>query len=167
MPVGSIAGAYGVRGWVKLFSYTSPIENLLRFGEFESHGERLVLEEGRPHGKTLIGRFAGVSDRDAAIRLVGRELSVRRGELPAPDDGEYYWADLEGLRVSGRDGRNFGRVAYLIETGAHDVLVVRGEGASPKEELIPFVVGDVIQDVDLANGVIKVDWQGVDDRADG
>jgi 16S rRNA processing protein RimM len=165
--VGRIVGVYGVRGWVKLFSYTSPMENLLGFRQFESDGEALVLEEGKPHGKTLVGRFAGVPDRDAAMRLVGRELAVPRSALPAAGEDEYYWADLEGLRVSGQDGRDFGRVAYLIETGAHDVMVVRHAGGDPDEELIPFVVGDVVRRVDLAGGVIEVDWRGIDDRADG
>lgn len=165
--VGRIVGAYGVRGWVKLFSYTAPMENLLAFREFESGGQVLVLEEGKRHGKTLIGRFAGVSDRDQAARLAGRELAVPRSALPAAGEDEYYWADLEGLRVAGPDGRDFGRVAYLIETGAHDVMVVRRDDADSGEELIPFVVGDVVRRVDLADGVIEVDWHGIDERADG
>jgi 16S rRNA processing protein RimM len=74
--------------------------------------------------------------------------------MPAAEDGSYYWADLEGMRVLHRDGTELGRVAYLMETGANDVLVVAGE----RERLIPFVVGEVILGVDLDKGVISVDW---------
>ena len=75
--------------------------------------------------------------------------------MPPTDDGEYYWRDLEGLEVVHRDGSVLGTVAYLMETGANDVLVTAGD----KERLIPFVVGETILDVDLDKGVIRVDWE--------
>jgi len=75
--------------------------------------------------------------------------------LPAVEDGAYYWADLEGLQVVHRDGTDLGRVAYLLETGAKDVLVT----TSKPERLIPFILGDVVLDVDLTSGVITVEWE--------
>ena len=75
--------------------------------------------------------------------------------MPAAEDGSYYWADLEGLRVVHRDGTELGHVAYLMETGANDVLVTQGE----KERLIPFILDEVVLDVDLEQGVISVDWE--------
>nr|MDJ0906951.1 ribosome maturation factor RimM [Woeseiaceae bacterium] len=106
------------------------------------------------HGKTVIAHLDGVDDRDAAAVLVDCDIAVDREAMPDAGDGSYYWADLEGLQVVRRDGTELGNVAYLMETGANDVLVVQGE----LERLIPFVVEKVILDVDLDNGVITVDW---------
>ncbi len=75
--------------------------------------------------------------------------------MPESDEGTYYWADLEGLQVVRKDGTVLGTVAYLLETGANDVLVIEGE----KERLIPFVADEVVLDVDVAGGVIRVDWE--------
>ena len=96
-----------------------------------------------------------MEDRDQAAQYVGCDLAIRREDLPVADDATYYWADLEGMRVVHRDGTELGRVAYLLETGANDVLVTEGE----RERLIPFVAGKVILDVDFAAGVISVDWE--------
>lgn len=87
--------------------------------------------------------------------LIDHEIAVEREALPEPGRRSYYWADLEGLRVVHRDGRELGRVAYLMETGANDVLVVQGDS----EYLVPFILDDVILDVDLDNDVISVDWE--------
>ena len=115
----------------------------------------VTIAEGRRHGKTVIVRFDGVEDREAALALAGRDISVPRTSLPDIDEGRYYWHDLEGLEVRRQDGTAIGRVRGLLETGANDVLVVEGE----RETLIPFVVGQVVLDVDLARGRILVDWE--------
>jgi len=85
----------------------------------------------------------------------GQEIAVRREQLPAAEEGEYYWVDLVGLRVETLDGSELGRVDHLMATGANDVLVVEGE----RQRLIPFVTGHIVKDVDLDAGVIRVDWQ--------
>lgn len=113
------------------------------------------VEEGKRHGKSIIACFEGVADRDEAAGFVGCDIAISRDELPVADAGSYYWADLEGLRVMHRDGTELGNVAYLLETGANDVLVVEGE----RERLIPFIADKVILDVDLEKGVIIVDWE--------
>ena len=98
--VGEVRGVYGVKGWVKLFSFTAPRENLLGFREFTTgQGKTLRLIEGRPQGKGLVGRFAGCDDRDAALAMHGTALQVARSALPATDEGEFYWDDLVGLEV--------------------------------------------------------------------
>jgi len=155
--LGSVSGLYGVRGWIKVFSHTSPKENifnypcwyLLRDGQWREY--RLL--KGRVHGKGLVASLEGVSDRDQAAELGGAEIAVRRDQLPETAADEYYWADLEGLRVVTLDGDELGRVEYLFETGANDVMVVKGE----RQHLLPFV-GQVIRSVDLETGVITVDW---------
>lgn len=160
--LGRISGVYGVRGWVRIFSYTDPREALLDYGPWRvrvaGHAgdwRTVTVAEGRRHGKSVIARLEGYADRDRAAELVGAEIAVAAEALPAPGEGRYYWRDLEGLAVLHRDGTALGRVDYVMETGAHDVLVVAGE----RERLVPFVPGEVVLDVDLAAGVIRVDWE--------
>jgi 16S rRNA processing protein RimM len=161
--IGRISGLHGVHGWVKLFSHTAPRENLLAYEDVElgredpAGGRRwspATLREGRRQGKTLVARIDGIEDRDAAAAWVGAEIAVARAALPPAAAGEYYWVDLIGLAVENTDGESFGTVGTLIETGAHDVLVVQGE----RERLIPFAVGPIVKDVDLEQGRILVDW---------
>ena len=144
---------------MKVYSYTEPREAVLDYKDWllsrDGRWQRVVLAEGKRHGKAVIARLEGIEDRDAAAELTGSDIGVDRDALPAPGDGHYYWADLEGLTVVHKDGTELGRVAYLMATGANDVLVVDG----PSERLIPFVPGDVILDVDIAAGVIRVDWE--------
>ncbi len=157
--LGRISGLFGVKGWVKVFSHTEPREAVLKYGHWliRRCGEWQSLEvaEGKRHSKTVVVRFEGIDDRDAAAALLGCDIGVERTALPAPGDGQYYFGDLEGLRVVHRDGTELGTVAYVMETGANDVLVTEGE----RERLIPFIANEVILDVDLAAGVISVDWE--------
>lgn len=162
--VGEIRGVYGVRGWVKLFSWTRPRANLLTYKTFQSpDGQILTMLEGREQGKTLVARFAGIDDRDAALGLHGTTLTVSRDELPAAEDEQFYWSDLIGATVTDAQRGVLGVVDHLIETGAHDVLVVKRAGAA--EELIPFAVGRVVTEVNVALATISVDWPGIDGKA--
>ncbi|MGA7800465.1 MAG: ribosome maturation factor RimM [Gammaproteobacteria bacterium] len=156
--IGQISGLYGVRGWVRVYSYTTPRTAILdlqpwmvRCGE---RWDRWALAEGRGHGKGVVVRLDGIDDRDAAAGLIGADIAVRREQLPSLGPGEYYWTDLEGLRVRTVDGRELGIVDHLFETGANDVIVVRGE----RERLIPFIKGQVVRRIDLGGGEIEVDW---------
>lgn len=144
---------------MKVFSYTQPRQAILDYDrwflERDGAWQAAAVAEGQGHGKSVIVRFAGYADRDAAAALIGCDVAVERDDLPSIEDGRYYWSDLEGLRVVHRDGTELGRVAYLLETGANDVLVTEGE----RERLIPFIAEKVILDVDFARGVITVDWE--------
>ena len=157
--LGRISGVFGVRGWVRIFSYTDPREALLEYENWllghEGDWQPVKVAEGQRHGKTVVARIDQCDDRDQAATLIGAEIAVLRDALPDTEDGHYYWHDLEGLRVVRRDGSELGTVAYLMETGAHDVMVVKGE----VERLIPFVRAEIVIDVDLASGVIVVDWE--------
>jgi len=157
--LGRISGLFGVKGWVKVYSYTEPREAVLEYRRWllsvKDGWREATVAEGQRHGKTIIARLDGYVDRDQAAELIGTEIAVPRDELPEAEEGRFYWSDLEGLRVVHRDGTELGRVAYLLETGANDVMVVQGE----QERLIPFVMGEVILGVDLASGRIDVDWE--------
>ena len=156
--LGRIAGLYGVRGWVKVFSETEPRAGIVGYSPWlvrvGGAWQAMDVAEGKAHGKGVIVRLAAVNDRDQAARLLGAEIAVGRDQLPPPADGEYYWADLEGLRVVTVEGVELGVVDHLFETGANDVLVVRGE----RERLIPLVMPDVVVEVDLEQGRMRVDW---------
>lgn len=142
-----------------MFSYTRPREAILDYKQWflqrDGVWREIELVEGKQHGKGIIARLSEVDDRDQAATLVDCEIAVERTSLPATDEGSYYWADLEGLQIVSNDGADFGRVAYLLETGSNDVLVTTGK----PERLIPFIMGEVILDVDLDNGQIVVDWE--------
>jgi len=156
--MGRIAAPFGVRGWVRVATFTEAPENLLAYSPWhlQLDGRWLAVEllDGHVHGKGLVVQLAGCDDRDAAAALSGTGIGVYRSQLPAPEDDEYYWSDLVGLQVFTTDDRLLGVVDHLIETGANDVLVIRGE----RECLVPFIRDQVIQSVDLEAGVIRVDW---------
>jgi 16S rRNA processing protein RimM len=152
--LGRIAGLYGVRGWVWVFSETDPRENILRYSPWLLDGAAHVVAEGRRHGKGLVVRLEGCEERDQAAELIGRGICVRRDQLPPARPDEFYWADLEGLEVQTVAGEPLGRVSHLFATGANDVLVVKGD----RERLLPFVWDDILKDVDFTSGTITVDW---------
>jgi 16S rRNA processing protein RimM len=112
------------------------------------------MAEGHQQGKGVVARLAECDNRDQAYALMGSEIAVRRDQLPATAPGEYYWSELQGLDVVNTDGESLGTVDHLLETGANDVLVVKGD----RERLIPFVMDEVVIAVDREQGRIRVDW---------
>jgi 16S rRNA processing protein RimM len=157
--MGQISGLFGVKGWVKVYSYTQPREAILDYPHWflqqDGQWRSVKIAEGKKHGKGVIARVDGVVDRDAAAKLIDCSIAVERGALPTTGEGSFYWTDLEGLKIVHRDGTQMGQVAYLLETGSNDVLVTTGK----PERLIPFIMGKVILDVDIAAGLITVDWE--------
>jgi 16S rRNA processing protein RimM len=157
--VGRIHGAFGVRGELKLESLTEPPSNLIRYQPWilrDALGREREVSGARARsgGKGLIGTLPGIDDRDAAEALRGAELYVLRSALPPPNDGEFYWIDIEGLRVFNLDGVDFGRAAHVFPNGANDVMLVKGD----RERMIPFVRPDFVRELDFDNGRIVVDW---------
>jgi len=162
--LGRVVGLFGVRGWVKVFSYTEPREAILDYaGWLVGSGDdtrQATIEDGRRHGKSVLAKLAGCDDRDAAEALLGLDIAVPRAELPALEGGRFYWTDLLGLAVEHKDGRRLGVIREMLETGAHDVMRVEGDpGDDDKQRLIPFVMGQVVEEVDLDSGVVRVDWE--------
>ena len=159
--LGRVGAPYGVRGWLKLQAANSAQpEGLLDYPQLRldkgGRRERLDVESGRLHGKGMVVKFSGISSRESAAAWSGALVGVARRELPPLGSGEYYWHDLIGLQVLDEQGGTLGEVTRLLETGAHDLLVVRTQGQS--EILVPYVRGDVVKRVDLEGGVIVVCW---------
>jgi 16S rRNA processing protein RimM len=157
--LGRVHGAFGVRGELKLESFTEPRSTIFRYQPWvlrDAQGRERELSgaRGRETAKGVVATFPDVDDRDAAEALRGTEVWVSRSALPPPKPGEYYWVDLEGLRVVNVDGVEFGRVSHLFSTGANDVLVAEGD----RERMIPFLQPDYVVAIDFDAGVVTVDW---------
>jgi len=156
--IGRISGVYGVKGWVKIFSYTNPRENILSYSPWliyiDGDWKPIKVIEGRRHGKGVIAHLDGYDDTESIRSIIDVDIAVYRHQLPALSAGEYYWADLVGLNVVTVDGFELGIVDHLFATGANDVLVVKND----RERLIPFVPHEVVIDIDTDNRTIKVNW---------
>ncbi|MBZ5486990.1 ribosome maturation factor RimM [Halomonas aquamarina] len=162
--LGKLTSPYGVKGWLKVYSYTNPMDSILDYPEWwVRKGETLTpmpIVQGRRQGKGLVVQLKGVDDRDAAEALAQADIVLPKSALPELDADEYYWHELEGLAVFTQAGERLGRVSYLFETGANDVMVVRGDenAIDKRERLLPFLPDDVIVDISLENGRMVVDW---------
>ncbi len=154
--LGYISAVHGIKGWVKVHSWTRPMEAILSYQPWllGDQQKSVKILDGRKQGKGLVVCLPGIKDREQAITLVGQQIFVRRDQMPATAENEYYWSDLEGLEVHTTKGELLGKVERLMETGANDVLVIRGQ----REHLVPFVQGQYVTRVDLDNGLIEVDW---------
>ena len=156
--VGKIAGVFGVQGWCKIFSHTSPRKNILQYSPWylKRNGEwqSTKIKQGRQQGKGIVAQLEGIDDRSAAEALRETEIAIQASQLPVLEKDEYYWSDLIGLEVETVTGVPFGKVTEMMQTGANDVLIVKGD----RERLIPFLQPDVITEVDIKAGLMKVDW---------
>ena len=156
--MGYIKGAFGIKGWIKVQSNTEYTDSLLDYPQWRlSKGKEHILaevESGKMAGDELQVKLAHIHDRDAAALLRGYTIEIKRSDFEPAQEGEYYWADLVGLTVHNRQNELIGAVNSLMETGAHDILVVDGEHG---RKLIPFV-DHYIDHVDLEQGSIIADW---------
>jgi len=160
--VGHIQGVFGIKGWLKIFSHCRPKEKILDYLIWELRSpkgdETFELEEGKLHGNGIIAKLKNVDDRIYAEMLKGADIWVAKADLVELDENEYYWFELEGLKVVTIKGEYLGHVKKLMETGANDVLVVMN--ATDKQEIfIPYIKEQVIKKVDLEQKTITVDWQ--------
>ncbi len=155
--MGRIVAPYGVKGWVKIQPFTETLDSLFDYERWwvgeTSNWREADIDEARIHGKVIVAKFADCEDREAAFALKGQEIAVQRADLPAAEEGEYYWSDLIGLKVSNLQQIDFGEIRDVFSTGANDVLVVQAE----RERLIPFI-DQVVKEVDLSAGRMLVDW---------
>jgi 16S rRNA processing protein RimM len=158
LELGKISGVFGVKGWVKVYSYTDPREGITNYSpwrvKLKGQWREYTVEAGQRQGKTVIAKLEGIDDRDQAMLLSGGLIAIRSDQLQPLAEGEYYWHQLEGLQVVNLQGVELGIVDHMMETGANDVMVVKGD----RERLIPFTQGHTVELIDLDEGVITVDW---------
>lgn len=161
--IGRIGAPFGIRGWAHIQSFTSPIENIVHYQTWylpEHH-----LQNWRPvkvlckrHHQSVVAQVEGCSDRDHAILLRGKLIAVPRAVLPQLPVGQYYWADLIGLKVTNPEGECIGEVDHLYETGAgaNDVMVIKNLDGTKQH--VPFLLNDVVLSVSLESKIIVIDW---------
>jgi 16S rRNA processing protein RimM len=156
--IGKVGAPYGIKGWVKITSFTMPIANVLSYDPwYIQEGQAwqpTKITGGREHGKGIVAKLAGLENPEQARLWTGKEIAIKRSQLPVLEKHEYYWSDLAGLTVINQTGDVLGKVIYLMETGSNDVLVIKGD----KEYGIPYLFGEVIIDVDLTKKVMHVKW---------
>lgn len=161
--LGKIVSVHGIRGEVKVYSFTDPLDNLLDYRRWTlkrgTEVRQAELVQGRVQGNVLVAKLKGLDDREIARTFAEFEILVPRSELPVLDDGEFYWSQLEGLKVIDQNGQLFGILDHMLETGANDVMVVKPCAGSldDRERLLPYT-DQCVQAVDLDAGEIRVDW---------
>ena len=163
--LGKIGAVYGIKGWLKVHSFTGEPEAILDYFPWSlklgNKIQTVEITDWRKHNKSLIVQVTGIDDRDRAQALVGSEILVNEAALPELPEGEFYWRDLMGMSVVTTKGYDLGVVSDMMETGANDVFVVkanRNDGFGKKERLIPYLFEEVVISVDAINRKICVDW---------
>ncbi|MDK9704051.1 MAG: ribosome maturation factor RimM [Sulfuritalea sp.] len=162
--LGRIVAPFGVQGWLRVHPFGDDPGAWRKMTQWwlsadvhapaeswKVHG----LEAVKLHGDGVVAKLAGIDDRDASEALGSCFFGAPREALPAPEQDEYYWADLIGLAVVNMQNQPLGRVKSLIETGANEVLVVVD---GDRERLLPFVE-HVVKAVDVPGGIIHADWE--------
>ena len=163
--VARIGAAFGIKGWIKLISFSSPKDNILNYQVFLTpQGSSLVeleIDQSKTQGKGFIAHIKGCDGRNLTQEFTGKDLYIKKSLLPDLNENEYYWHQLEGMRVKTINGDDLGVVDHLLETGANDVLLVKPDKLSADEEerLIPYLFKQVIDNIDLDLRVIKVNWE--------
>lgn len=156
--VGKISGLFGVQGAVKIFSFTKPRENILNYSSWLLKKDQQLINieliSGKCQGKTIVARLKDVTNRVDAATLVGCEIQMSKALLPATTDDEYYWHDLVGLKVETLQGEALGFIDSILETGANDVLIVKGD----RERFIPFLQPQTVVNINLKTRLMRVDW---------
>ena len=168
--MGRISAPFGIKGWIRVQTYTRAVSNLTNYprwwlGGPDNGGWREVkIEQSQAQGADVVAKLAGCNDRDVAAGLKGQQVAIPRDAFPPAALGEYYWADLMGLKVKNTQGLDFGVVTSMMETGANDVMVVQQsaaavleQGGKEQERLIPFIA-EVVKRVDIAASLIEVEW---------
>src|SRR3990167_2348328 len=156
--IGKIGSPYGIKGWVKITAFTQAVSNILNlqpWSFYQNHSwVELKVEAAKIHGKGIIAKLELWNSPETVKQLTGISIGVKKSQLPTLNSGEYYWRDLEGLTVISHTGEILGTVQYLIETGRHEVVVIKGK----KEFALPYLPGTVILNIDLPNKEMHVHW---------
>ena len=162
--VGEIIGSHGLKGWVRVFSFTRPAEKILTYSPWQladSRGcEEFLISSSRVSGKKILVLFKECRNRNKADELKSRQVFIEKAQMLDLEEGDFYWNDLVGMQVKSTEGIFLGKVDSLIETGANDVLVVSPteESWDDQERLIPYVDGEIVVRVDQVLKQITVVW---------
>ena len=155
--IGEISGCFGVKGWLKVFSFSHPRENITKYKSWIVDGKEYHDIESKKQGKLVVAKFVGVDDKETAQTYIGKKIEITEEQLLQLDSNQFYWRDLVGLEVSNTKDIPFGVVNSLLETGVHDVIVVK-DANNNKERLIPFIMNHTILNIDLETKTMLVDW---------
>jgi 16S rRNA processing protein RimM len=163
--IGIIGAPYGVKGWVKITSHTHDLDGVFAYtpwllGQVQE-GTVYVVDQWRTHNKGLVAKLIGVEDRDDAERIKNLEISIKAEMLPELDNNDVYWRELVGMQVITDKGYNLGVIKELFETGANDVLLVKAnlnDAFGQKERMVPYLLDQVIKQVDRQAKTVTVDW---------
>mgnify|MGYP001449253330 FL=1 len=154
--LGKIIGHFGVKGWLKVYSHTQPREEITKYKliyvYLEGNYELIGDSEWNSSGKNILLKLDKTSDRESASKYINLDLVIDRTNLPDLPEGRYYWNDLEGIQVKNIHGNSLGTISHMIETGSNNVVVLSDD------RLIPFVLNDVVKEVDLKNRIMIVEW---------
>ena len=158
--VGKISGVFGIKGWVKVFSFMNYREDILRYSTWilkKNAATKFVnVVTGQLQNQSVIAQLEDIDDRNAAELLIGWGIFIQKSQLAPTQDNEYYWSDLVGLRVENTHGIMLGVIDSLIETGSNDVMIINDE--NNVQYAIPFIQPDVVLEVDLNTKKMRVDW---------
>ena len=158
--LGKITGVHGIKGWLKVRSFSLPPENILKYPQWiiNNQGKEDVysIEQGRKQKNKIVVKLEKINDRNTAESLINSKIQILRSDLPKLPNENYYWSDLVGLSVLNSEEKVIGKIESLIETGANDVMVINT--AKDERVLVPFVMHEIIKEVNVELNYIKIDW---------
>ncbi len=164
--LGNVSGVHALKGWLKIFSHTSPRLKITKYSSWflkkkTGDWEAYKVLNGKQQGKNIIAQLEGVNNRNQAEALVGSQIAVKNSQLDPLPQGEYYWKDLLGITVETQSGVSLGKLDWIFNSGSNDVLVVKELNSAKgqkKERMLPFLFDDVIKSIDLDKSLMIVDW---------
>lgn len=162
--LGQITSTFGVKGWVKVFSYTQPKENIFSYTPWliKQNNQQVALKlmQGKTQGKGLIAKLEGVNSPEDAAEYLGKDLYLDPANLPVLEEDDFYLNQVLGFKVINLQDELLGEVAGFIETGANDVVIVKPCIASldKQERLIPLVLPQIVKQANFEAGTLIVDW---------
>lgn len=157
--VGRFGKTHGIQGWLRIQSFTKPLDNLLNYDHWhiqqQGQWQELEVKDSKLHSDDLLVLIKGIDSPEMAKeKLTGKIIHISREQLPSLADDEVYWSDLEGLTVINLAEQTLGQVDYMMDCPGNPVMIVKGE----RERLIPFVRKQFIKHIDLQKQQIIVDW---------
>jgi 16S rRNA processing protein RimM len=161
--IGKVTGVFGIKGWVKVFSYTEPKENVFSYKNWlvniNGQWTPVKVRDFKAQSKGLVAALDDCHDRTLAQKYCQCEIAILKDALPKPEEGEFYYYQLEGLLVVTTDDVVLGKVDYLFNSGSNDVMVVKPfkDSLDGQERLLPYT-DDCLKDISLEDGIIRVDW---------